>query len=203
MPPRRSFTDAEVDAVLKSFEGGEEERNKACFLTMLLTGYRVSEMLSLKVKSVWSGRDWKKQITVPKECMKFKKRARTVVLHPELHEVLRPLVEGRKGDAWLFESQWKKSPDDGTRRTLHRNSVLRIFKKACKVAGLELSELGTHSCRKKFAMRLYERNHDIYAVCKHLGHQSVETTKAYLQVEQAAMDADVLALPGFLEEKKQ
>ena len=66
-----------------------------------------------------------------------------------------------------------------SRRTAHN-----ALKAAFEAAGLN-GHLATHSLRKSFAQRLYDRTGDIFAVQEMLGHKSVATTQKYLGVNYA------------------
>ena len=69
-----------------------------------------------------------------------------------------------------------------SRRTAH--DVLKVAKVAFEAAGLN-GHLATHSLRKSFAQRLYDRTGDIFAVQEMLGHRNVSTTQKYLGVNYA------------------
>ena len=75
-----------------------------------------------------------------------------------------------------------------SRRTAH--DVLKV---AFEAAGLN-GHLATHSLRKSFAQRLYDRTGDIFAVQEILGHQSVTTTQKYLGVNYASVREAVEAM---------
>ena len=66
-----------------------------------------------------------------------------------------------------------------SRRTAHN-----VLKDAFVSAGLN-GHLATHSLRKSFAQRLYDRTGDIFAVQEMLGHRNVATTQKYLGVNYA------------------
>ena len=68
-----------------------------------------------------------------------------------------------------------------SRRTAHN-----VFKDAFVSAGLN-GHLATHSLRKSFAQRLYDRTGDIFAVQDMLGHKNVATTQKYLGVNYASV----------------
>ena len=68
-----------------------------------------------------------------------------------------------------------------SRRTAHD-----VLKTAFMAAGLN-GHLATHSLRKSFAQRLYDRTGDIFAVQEMLGHKSVATTQKYLGVNYATV----------------
>ena len=61
-----------------------------------------------------------------------------------------------------------------------------VLKQAFEKAGLN-GHLATHSLRKSFAQRLYDRTGDIFAVQEMLGHKSVATTQRYLGVNYASV----------------
>ena len=68
-----------------------------------------------------------------------------------------------------------------SRRTAHD-----VLKSAFEAAGLN-GKLATHSLRKSFAQRLYDRTGDIFAVQEMLGHKDVVTTQKYLGVNYASV----------------
>ena len=68
-----------------------------------------------------------------------------------------------------------------SRRTAHD-----VLKNAFEAAGLN-GHLATHSLRKSFAQRLYDRTGDIFAVQEMLGHRNVATTQKYLGVNYASV----------------
>ena len=68
-----------------------------------------------------------------------------------------------------------------SRRTAHN-----VLKDAFVSAGLN-GHLATHSLRKSFAQRLYDRTGDIFAVQEMLGHKNVATTQKYLGVNYASI----------------
>ena len=68
-----------------------------------------------------------------------------------------------------------------SRRTAHD-----VLKNAFEAAGLN-GHLATHSLRKSFVQRLYDRTGDIFAVQEMLGHRNVATTQKYLGVNYASV----------------
>ena len=85
----------------------------------------------------------------------------------------------------LFPSRHKS----GTVR-LHRQTVHDILKNAFIEAGLN-EHIATHSLRKSFAQRLYDKTGDIYLVQELLGHRNISTTQKYLSVNYADAKAAV------------
>ena len=72
-----------------------------------------------------------------------------------------------------------------SRRTAHN-----VLKDAFMTAGLN-GHLATHSLRKSFAQRLYDRTGDIFSVQEMLGHRNVATTQKYLGVNYAEIRSAV------------
>ena len=83
-----------------------------------------------------------------------------------------------------------------SRRTAHN-----VLKQAYEAAGLN-EHLATHSLRKSFAQRLYDRTGDIFVVQEMLGHRSVATTQKYLGVNYASVRQAIekMAVSGELHE---
>lgn len=63
---------------------------------------------------------------------------------------------------------------------LHRTTIYRHFKTACKKAGLEDKGYTIHSLRKNFAVDLYRNSRSLLKVQSALNHDRVETTMIYL-----------------------
>ena len=81
----------------------------------------------------------------------------------------------------LFPSRNGRGEKRMSRRTAHD-----VLKDAFEAAGLN-GHLATHSMRKSFAQRLYDRTGDIFAVQEMLGHRNVATTQKYLGVNYASV----------------
>jgi hypothetical protein len=73
---------------------------------------------------------------------------------------------------------------------MHRQTAHDILKKAFIAAGLN-GKLATHSLRKSFAQRLYDKSGDIYLVQELLGHRNISTTQNYLGVNYSDARAAV------------
>ena len=75
------------------------------------------------------------------------------------------------------------------RKPMERRMAHRLLKDAFMDAGLN-GHLATHSLRKSFAQRLYDKTGDIFVVQEMLGHAAVATTQAYVGVNyQSVRDA--------------
>ena len=73
---------------------------------------------------------------------------------------------------------------------MHRQTAHAILKTVFIAAGLN-GKLATHSLRKSFAQRVYNKSGDIYLVQELLGHRNISTTQQYLGVNYADARAAV------------
>src|SRR2546426_11676849 len=132
MQGARPFTADEVRQIVKSFSGRYQERNRALFLLGIGAGFRISEMLALRIKDVSRNGKVFPIITVQRRNMKGKQRSRTVELHPEVRAAINiwleqmPKLFGEVSeDTPLFCSRVKNL--DGTRRALARETCWRFL----------------------------------------------------------------------------
>ena len=79
----RPLTGAEVALVQRSFGGAYAARDKALFLPGVKSGFRISELLSLRVGDVSQHGRLVDRVTVLRRHMKNWREGRTVLLHPE------------------------------------------------------------------------------------------------------------------------
>lgn len=187
----RPLTDEELAEVCMSFWGEHARRDKALFLLGVKSGFRVSELLSLRVRDVCPGGRMIDRVTVERRHMKKKVEGRTVLLHPEAREALADwLAEARPDgeDTFVFISR------KGENRPITRVQAYRILKEAydaCEMTG----KLGTHSMRKTFANKVYEKlDHDLPKTQRALGHRNVNSTVQYLSFREEEIDAAILAI---------
>lgn len=155
-------------------------RNKALFVLLRLCGGRISEVLQLKVKDVYDGKQMIDTFTFDRQIMKGKRQRRTLPLHAQCQDLLLPLVQDRDGNKFLFESSEKP----GTHIT--RAAVHKIIKHAVIEAKLADPRLiSAHSFRKSFAVDMYKvSNNDLLQTAESLGHANPNTTRSYLKVNR-------------------
>jgi len=179
----RPLTDAEVARVLATFSGPYAGRDRALFTLGVLTGFRISELLSLTVGDV---RDLDggvaRRVTVARRNMKGRRESRTMPLHARARQALAgwlgelarlggsdpatPLFAGRKGHHQL--------------RPITRVHAGRVLNAAFAAAGLP--HRGSHTLRKTFARNVHRAdNRDLLTTQRLLGHKSVNSTVQYLE----------------------
>lgn len=184
----RPLTSDEVNSVLEALDGTSlPPRNRALFLLGLRSGFRISELLSLRVRDVFQNGHFVDRVTVTRSFMKGKKEGRTVILHPEAKSALEACIDvGRDPDRFVFQSR------QGENRALNRRTAWTLLKKAYAKCGLT-GKLGTHSMRKTFAKRVHDKvGRDLIKTQKALGHKSVNSTVSYLSFDETEIDDAIL-----------
>jgi integrase len=183
----RSLNESEVDQVLGQLGSN---RDKCLFALGVRTGFRVSELLSLKIGDVYQAGRVVDRVRVARRNMKLKLFSREVVLHPQAKAAIQALLDSTYAQAPglpLFVSR------QGLAAPLSRFRAHAILKAAYASADL-IGALATHSMRKTFAKKVYTAlKFDLLATQKALGHSCVTSTIAYLETSQAAIDAAVLS----------
>ena len=183
-----------------SFRGKLRRRNYALFLLGINTGFRISEILSLRLGDLLEpDGNIKERITVYKRHMKRKRTSRTILLNKAAREGIRPWLNelGRKDiihkEDYVFRSMRGNYPID-------RTHCWKILSRCFKEADLK-GALGTHSMRKTFANNVY--NYFLKKVAggepidafrltsKALGHTDLKSTDVYLSFLEEDVDAAI------------
>lgn len=190
----RPLTDAEVDLVARSFAGEYADRDRALFLLGVKSGFRISEILSLALGDIVQAGRIVERVTVQRRNMKKKVEGRTVLLHPEARDALTAwIIRLREAgymtaDAYVFQSR------KGGNRPIGRVQAYKILREAYEANEMG-GKLGTHSMRKTFANRVYDRlGRDLVKTQRALGHRNINSTVQYLSFREEDIDAAILAL---------
>ena len=144
-------------------------------LILILTysaGLRVSEVVRLKISDIDSDR----MLIYVRNSKGYKDRY--TLLSQNVLTKLKLYVKAfqiQKYDKqWLFPGQNKE-------KHLSKRSAQKVFKKACKKAGIN-KKVGIHSLRHSFATHLLEQGVDLRYIQNLLGHKSSTTTEIYTHV---------------------
>ncbi len=203
MAVSRALTHAGYELMKAAFVGSWGKRNRAVFILGVRTGFRISEILSLKVGDVVdeSGRVVER-IAVRRAHMKGKKTGRTVAVHPELERELKEYVAWLDGK--LLNNASRPLFPDCRGNSINRREYWRIIKTTARRARIPLDGTSTHTMRKTFATWLHngfldriakgERVDPLYYTQEGLGHASPSSTVQYLKSNKEVIDAAVRAL---------
>lgn len=148
-------------------------------------GYRISELLSLKISDVIDGRGRAlSYVTVQARHTKTHE-GRTVRLSPAAGKILEAYTAilreaGAANDSHLFPSR-QGGP-------ISRSQAWRLIKALFARAGIS-GALATHTLRKTFASEMYQAlDGRIEKVQKALGHKSITSTVCYLSFNAEEVD---------------
>lgn len=197
MAGRRPLTRAEERQLVQTIRR-LSARDHALVACLWWTGFRISEVLSLKVGQVWRAGCMADRIGIAPRHLKGKRgRTRWVPILPELARALdrqiRSLARRHELDEGMPLFLSRETDDERRLRALHRCQAHRIIRRAFQRAGIvDDGRLGTHSLRKTFARRVYEHSGRDLMVLKHaLGHTDVAITQKYLEVDEDAVMAAI------------
>jgi integrase len=195
MSTTRPLTDEEYAAVVASIRGRMAKRDRCLIIMLRRTGFRISELLSLRLEDVIDQGQILPEIEVERRHTKGKRHSRKVPLHREAREALTAWLRKMARLGWqtkgcyLFVSLGYKN------RPISRGQAWRIIQRAAKgpksphLAG----SIGPHSLRKALGMSIYERSgRDIRATQVALGHASLDSTIHYLAVAEDRVRALIL-----------
>lgn len=175
-------------------------RNRCLLLFGMNTGFRISELLSLRVGDVVQNGRILERVLVERKNMKGKRFSREVEMNDAARAALRawlPVLYSWRDngpDLYLFQST------KGGRMT--RQQAYRIVSGLARGLGLP-PKIATHSLRKTFAAGVYQFSLDnwrpglelpVRVAMKALGHSHVETTERYLGLDVRLVNEAVRAI---------
>lgn len=185
----RPLTDPEIGLVLKSFYGRYHHRDRLMFALGYTTGFRIGELLSLRVNDVWRHGKLTDHIKVQRRHVKRRRHSRSILMpdvakyYLEVWLGILALEGALEPDAPLFPSR------KGSGRPISRTQAYRILRAAFEACELDLDSRGTHTMRKTFADRMFQTfNQNIFKLQHALGHADAASTLAYLSFDEKELD---------------
>lgn len=173
--PRKLPTILSADEVVRFLEAVPSLKARAALTTAYAAGLRASEVASLRTCNIESDR-MLIQIRHGKGA-----RDRTVMLSPQLLEILRTYWRLARPQDWLFPGRTPDKPIDVS-------VLFAACRSATKAAGLT-KRVSVHSLRHSFATHLLESGVDIRIIQVLLGHRNLSTTALYTQVATSTIAA--------------
>lgn len=174
----------EVDRLIAAvdLDSAFGKRDRAMLETLYGLGLRVSELVSLRISSIWTEQGFvsvigkgDKQRLVPLGGM-----ARDAIR--DYLEVRGPAADSESSDI-LFLNRFG--------RALTRVAVFKMIKAYAVKAGIS-KEISPHTLRHSFATHLIENGADLRAVQEMLGHESILTTEIYTHIDSSTWQRNIL-----------
>ena len=191
MKGSRPLTRSQVKAVLGITDS---IREKALLTLGFATGYRISELLSLRVCDISTNGVIHSHVTVKAGNTKTKE-GRTVLLNSDAKKALSVLVawlkaKGLDSNAPLFVS--RKHVNGYA--AISRQQAHKLLKALFAAIG-EFGNVSTHTLRKTFARFIYDATGGkIELVQIALGHRSISSTISYLSFNGDIIDNAITAM---------
>lgn len=181
----RALTESEIQSVTAALVSS---RDKALFILGIRSGFRISELLSLKVSDVFARGHVLDEVRVVRRNTKGSVASRTIPLHREAREALYALCLGLEAASPLFQSR------NGVNQPISRFQAHAILKTAYEAGGLRGPGLACHTMRKSFSEKVYAAlGHDLVATSAALGHKDIRNTVRYLEPNKEKVAAAILA----------
>jgi integrase len=187
----RPLRPEEVVAVTESFGGRYQWRDRALFLVGLYTGFRITELLSLRWHDCHRHGQVTASLTIARRHIKQKQHGRTVALHPHARAALAHWYhDAQPASDTLYVFRSRK----GHNQPLTRQSAWQILMDAYTACGMT-GRLGTHSLRKTFATVIHEQlGRDLYRTQQALGHVNIGSTILYLPVAEDEIQQAIVSV---------
>lgn len=170
--PKALPTVLSKDEVADLIDSIENAKHKLMVSLMYSAGLRLSELVHLRIKDFELGNNygWVRHGKGDKD--------RLFILSGKLKESILQLIQNKPYDSYLFNG------NKGNH--ISKESVYMIVKKAAKKAGI-IKNVHPHTLRHSFATHLIENNYDVCSLQSLLGHNSPQTTMAYVHIASPKM----------------
>lgn len=142
-------------------------RNKLIVLLLYSSGFRVSELINLKIKDIHKEQQFAKVFGKGK-------KERIVPINKEAISLLKKYLNKR-----TYKSEYILVSNNGNK--LYPRDVRRILKKMIKKISI-YKNITPHTIRHSFASHLLSNGADLRTVQKLLGHSSISTTQIYTHI---------------------
>ena len=164
--------DKEIIQEIKEFYKKQNERNYILFLLSINTGFRISDILRLRVRDV---EGWNIVIREKKT-----RKIKDVKMPSELKRAIRNYTEGKPKNEYLMKSR------NGKNKPITRAMAYVILNQAAQEFGLE--RIGTHSLRKTYGYHHYQQFRDVAVLQQMLNHTEQKETLRYIGIEQDTLN---------------
>lgn len=201
----RPLTQEEVLRCSDAFQGRYHVRDRCLFVLGVLAGFRIKEMLSLRVKDVVANKQIRNTVEVKRRFMKGKHESRTVYLAPAAREAIYAQVQAlvwASPKTYLFKAQGDKN------KPISYERARMILIEAMARVGIT-ENIGTHTLRKTFADMMYNQFIRMRQLGEHidpfmelsqvLGHLDPKSTTHYIKFRDLFRKQAIIELGGMFD----
>lgn len=180
----KAFSPTELKRVLSNVHS---LRNRTLIVLGVTTGFRITELLSLKWSDLIAEGTVKDILYVAKRNRKGKREGHAVPLNKDAKSHIAKLHASRdKRSAFVFVSR-----EGGALSYRQAQTIIKTAASRARVSG----KIGTHSMRKTFAARVYESsNKDLVTTQACLGHKNINSTNQYVPKDEKEITRVVMSI---------
>lgn len=182
----RAISDKELNAVIAvSKDYRHAERNIAMLIMSNYLGLRAKEMALLKVLDVFDGENLRLTLRLVAKYTKGGYHRDVSLENKRVIASMRDYINYRiesDGLAFNVQSPLFRSQQGSA---FSANAVSRLFINIYERAGID--NASSHTGRRSLITRLSESNIDIFSIAQIAGHQSIQTTQAYITSNPARL----------------
>ena len=176
---KEAFTELEIEKLRDVLQ---DNRERALFEVLLSTGCRVSELSAIKIADIDGNRI---------KILGKGNKERYVYLNVRASlSIEKYLQERNDTNPYLFCGHYRNPglASDESHPHLNKGTIEQMIRKMKKRANLE-TECYPHKFRRTCATMALRRGMPIEQVSKMLGHESIETTQIYLDLDDSELEA--------------
>ncbi len=176
-----------------------ELRDRCLLIALEKTGYRASEIASLRTEDVFdfTSKTIKPRVQVKASNMKKGVGRMAIPMHPDWRQALTLWLAKLQQFGYLRPGVplWLSRKHVAKLFGLARETIWRLVRGAAIRAGVDPDRVGCHSYRKLFCVRVYtDCSRDIEKTRRIMGHKELSSTQQYLEsiTDDAELEAIIL-----------
>jgi integrase len=171
--------DSIVNEMLELMKADGNDRMYFLFMVGIKSGFRISDILTLTYEDI-------REPTHFDVVEKKTKKRRSIVIHDDIKKAFADYDHGETG--LLFKSNSNRNKG----KALSRIHVVNELKKYAELAGFKRN-VGSHTMRKTFGYRIYQKTNNLARVQSLLNHSSSNHTLRYIGIEAEQLDEAVMS----------
>ena len=192
-PIRNNDTVRQITDALREDQTEAGRRRYLMWVTGIYLGRRISDTLKLKVGDVYR----REKLTIVE-----KKTGKPIDLYipRKLQQIYRERLAGRDPEEPLLISP-AKTRISGKPKPISRRTAYRDIQSIKDLAGFpEEFKMGTHTMRKTFGYRYYQKTKDIAGLMKLYNHSKEEITQIYIGLAADEMKESFHVVDGMYDD---
>lgn len=171
---------------MKGFLKGKDTRAYLMFMVGISSALRISDILRLKTKDIWTGKKPQEFIMLnEKKTGKAKRFPITKNLNRAILQFMK--TYDLEQDEYLFQSR------KGNKKPITRQHAAYILSQAGDYVGIK-EPISTHSMRKTWGYWAYKSGVSLALIMEALNHSSIANTRKYLGITQEDLDDVYMSL---------